>query len=383
MKISRRDFLRMAAYSAAAVGATQFDMFKLNQALAGAGNPPVIWFEGLGDSGCVVSLANYFDGANAGIDSVLLNKIDLQFESVLMGASGDMAITAAKNVYNNYLAKPYILVLSGALSELNGYAIVGEDTSIGGLGVMNVIDAFNLWQSRARATLFVGACACYGGVNMIGGNQLHNVPEASPPTHNGPPSYPTTRNTTFNNNRSLFIPGCPAHPDWIVLSMVHIIQRLAYPVLTSMPSRDSYRRPNYLQLSATSGEIGYPNSGPKTYLFQNKTDPSILADPAALGTVHEQCSRRAQHDLGNFAAYVGDVNVATTILGGDPELKCMRKVGCRGIETYADCPTRGWNSTGTARNGKWCTAKGINHICIGCSQPMFPAVPFNREIILP
>ena len=99
MKITRRDFLRMAAYSAAAVGATQFDLFKLNQALA-AGRPPVIWFEGMGDSGCVVSLANYFDGASAGIESVLLNSIDLKFESVLMGASGQMAIDAAKAVYN-------------------------------------------------------------------------------------------------------------------------------------------------------------------------------------------------------------------------------------------------------------------------------------------
>ncbi len=79
MKISRRDFLRMAAYSAAAVGATQFDMFKLNEALAGSGRPPVIWFEGLGDSGCVVSLANYFDGVSAGIESVLLNNIELKY----------------------------------------------------------------------------------------------------------------------------------------------------------------------------------------------------------------------------------------------------------------------------------------------------------------
>ena len=58
MKITRRDFLRMAAYSAAAVGATQFDMFKLNQALAGGrtGSPPVIWFEGLGDQDALYRL---------------------------------------------------------------------------------------------------------------------------------------------------------------------------------------------------------------------------------------------------------------------------------------------------------------------------------------
>ena len=80
---------------------------------------------------------------------------------------------------------PYILVLSGALSEMNGYAIVGEDTTTGGLGVMNVVDAFNRWEQRAKAVLYVGACAAYGGVNAIGGNEFHNVPQAAPPSHSG------------------------------------------------------------------------------------------------------------------------------------------------------------------------------------------------------
>ncbi len=61
--------------------------------------PAVIWFEGLGDSGCVVSLANYFDGTSSGIDSVLLNSIELKFNSVLMGASGQLAIDEAEKVY--------------------------------------------------------------------------------------------------------------------------------------------------------------------------------------------------------------------------------------------------------------------------------------------
>jgi len=367
-EISRRDFLKMAAYAAAAAGATQFDMFKLNQALAAGGRPPVIWFEGLGDSGCVVSLANYFDGVSAGIESVLLNNIDLKFESVLMGASGDMAISAAKAVYDNYLTTPYILVLTGALSEKNGYAVVGDDTSIGGLGVMNVVDAVSRWQARAKAVLFVGACACYGGVNMIGGNQFLNQGAASPPTHDGTVGYPNTRNIDYSGPKSRFIPGCPAHPDWIVLSIVHILQRLylspAPTIQQIMPPPDAYRRPRYVQTSLTSGTIAQLNAGPKTYLFQNKSGPSAeTADPSALGTVHQQCPRKPQHDVGNFADSVGD------------PVKCLRAVGCRGTETYADCPTRGWNSS-----GKYCTAPGINHLCIGCSQPMFPAVPFNRKI---
>ena len=345
MKITRRDFLRMAAYSAAAVGATQFDMFKLNQALA-AGRPPVIWFEGLGDSGCVVSIANYFDGVSAGIESVLLNNIELKWNHVLMGASGQMAIDAAKAVYDNYATTPYILVLTGALSDKNGYAIVGEDTTVGGLGTMNVVDAFNRWEARAKAVLYVGACACYGGVNAIGGNEFQNVPEAMPPYHNGPVTYPGTRNTNYTNPKSIYIPGCPAHPDWIVLTMLHIIQRWAQTVPANyMPVTTSgnYRRPVTVTIGTTP-----------IHLFKY--------------TVHSQCPRKPQHDVGNFANSVGD------------PVKCLRAVGCRGTETYADCPTRGWNSTGTGGTGKYCTAPGINHLCIGCSQPMFPAVPFNRQI---
>jgi hydrogenase small subunit len=114
-----------------------------------------------------------------------------------------------------------------------------------------------------------------------------------------------------------------------VLTIVHILTNNA------LPPRDSYGRPTQI--------LGTPT------LFAN--------------TVHNQCPRKSEHDAGNFAASVGD------------PVRCMRKVGCRGKETYADCPTRGWNSVGS-----YCTAPGVNHICIGCTQPIFPDVPFNRKI---
>ena len=137
--------------------------------------PAVIWFEGLGDSGCVVSLANYFDGTSSGIDSVLLNSIELKFNSVLMGASGQLAIDEAEKVYQGtppYDANPYVLVVTGGIANLDGYCIVGEDYNSGNTipdGKMQMVDAFSRWQERAAFVLFVGSCACYGGVNTIGG----------------------------------------------------------------------------------------------------------------------------------------------------------------------------------------------------------------------
>ncbi len=324
MNITRRDFLRMAAYAAAAAGVSQFDLFRLQKALADNGKPNVIWFEGLGDSGCVVSLANYFDGT-VGIEDVLLNHIELKFNSVLMGAAGQAAIDAAEAVYANYLDTPYVLVLTGAISNLDGYCIVGEDATHGN-GVMQLIEAFNKWEERAAYVLYVGACACYGGVNSMGGNSVSNETQTIIPTHNNPPNF--GRNTNYDYSKSLYIPGCPSHPDWIVLSIVDILTNAA------LPTRDSFGRPL-----------------------------SLLGTPIFANTVHSQCPRKPEHDAGNFADHVGD------------PVKCLRKVGCRGKDTFADCPTRGWNGV-----GGYCNKPGINHLCIGCTQAFFSDVPFNREI---
>ena len=199
---------------------------------------------------------------------------------------------------------------------------------------------------------------------MIGGNQNNNDVEAISANHNNALTQLTPyANYRYQGAKSIFIPGCPVHPDWLILTIVHILTN------GSLPLKDGYLRPRYLQLSPIGG---VPNTGPKTYLFQNKTGPasgpSNPLDPLALGTIHEQCPRKAKHDAGQFAASVGD------------DTNCLESVGCRGKETYGDCPTRGWNSTGTNKTGKWCNAPGINHLCVGCTQPMFPAVPFNRQI---
>jgi hydrogenase small subunit len=350
MKITRRQFVKMAAYAAAATGASKFDILKLQNALAAAGDQiPVIWFEGLGDSGCVVSLANYFDGISSGIDSVLLNSIELKFNSVLMGASGQLAIDEAEKVYQGTppYDQPYVLVVTGAISNLDGYCIVGQDTDSGNAipdGLMQMVDAVSRWQAGAAYVLYVGSCACYGGVNAIGGNKFYdeeyhpdgeNIPFVTPPFHDVAGTFGDhVKIENYDYSKSVYIPGCPAHPDWIVLTIVHLLT-------SGMPDRDAYGRP-------------------LTLMGQN-----IFAE-----TVHQNCPRKTQHDLGKFADHVGDSD------------KCLIKVGCRGKSTFCPCPVQGWNNADTYNSGKlaYCNAPGVNHLCIGCTQPFFPDVPFNRKI---
>jgi hydrogenase small subunit len=68
--------------------------------------------------------------------------------------------------------------------------------------------------------------------------------------------------------------------------------------------------------------------------------------------IHGNCQRRAYFDEGKFAKKHGDPG-------------CLFELGCKGPVTYADCPTRLWN-TGV----NWCVGSGGG--CHGCVQPEFP-----------
>ena len=50
---------------------------------------------------------------------------------------------------------------------------------------------------------------------------------------------------------------------------------------------------------------------------------------------------------------------------------CLRELNCKGPRTYADCPSRRWNSPGNDQNGvSFCMLAGGP--CIGCTEPNFP-----------
>jgi hydrogenase small subunit len=104
------------------------------------------------------------------------------------------------------------------------------------------------------------------------------------------------------------IPGCPVHPDWVVWTIAQLLAGVS-------PALDAEGRPSAL----------YSRS------------------------VHDRCPRKGQGDATTFAV----------------EGKCLKKLGCKGPDTRADCPTRLWNG-GT----NWCI--GANAECIGCAAPKFP-----------
>lgn len=127
--------------------------------------------------------------------------------------------------------------------------------------------------------------------------------------------------------KTLNLPGCPPNPINFVGTVMN------YLLLGKLPPLDDLGRP----------------------LF-------------AYGqTIHDQCPRRSHFENDEFVETFGSEEAE---LG-----YCLYKMGCRGPETYNNCPIVKFND-GT----NW--PIGAGHPCIGCSQPDFwdKMTPFYEEL---
>ena len=120
------------------------------------------------------------------------------------------------------------------------------------------------------------------------------------------------------------IPGCPPNPYNFLATVVHFL------TFGKLPDVDKLGRPKF----------------------------------AYSRLIHENCERRAHFDAGRFAMEFGD--------SGHRQGYCLYKLGCKGPETYANCPTLGF---GDAGENNW--PVGCGHPCIGCTEK---GVGFTKPI---
>jgi [NiFe] hydrogenase small subunit len=123
------------------------------------------------------------------------------------------------------------------------------------------------------------------------------------------------------------IPGCPPNPINLVGTVVN------YLLLGKLPEVDSMGRPKFAY-----GQL-----------------------------IHDQCPRRSHFENEEFVEEFGSKEASLRY--------CLYKMGCRGPETYNNCPVAKFND-GTS----WPVEAG--HPCIGCSQPDFwdTMSPFYEEM---
>ena len=288
--VSRRDFLKYCIGSAAALGLDLSVVGRLQKALAaeGAGLPTVLWLNGANCTGCTVSLANRIaSDAPRDVADLLVNTVRLAFHPNLMGAAGDLAVSTLRQAQES----PYILAVDGGIpTAFEGHACIlwseeGREVT--------ALEAVQTLAPNALAVLSIGTCASFGGIPGGSPNPtgIRTVSEAS-----GVPA--------------VHIPGCPAHPDWIVWTVAQLLAG-------SPPELDEDGRP--------------------VALFGERCN------------IHKNCPRKETEEAETFGV----------------EGRCLKELGCKGPKTRADCYDRLWNN-GT----NWCI--GANSICLGCTERGFP-----------
>jgi NiFe hydrogenase small subunit HydA len=293
MRIGRRDFLKLAAAAVAAGKLAPAALARLAEALQNRDLPRVIWLQGAGCDGCAISLLNSMHYAS--VDDLLLNTLDVKFQNNLMAAADDLAISAAQAAG----AQPgYILIVEGAIptGASGKYCMLWP-----GLTIAAGVQSF---AANAAYIVALGSCAAFSGV--VGG-------APNPTQANG------VSQIIGNDPRLINVPGCPAHPDRLVGTLVYLIN------YGHIPPLDTYRRP---------------------LEFYGQR-------------VHDNCFKR--HKL------CGQLTLAENL--GDEG--CMEYLGCKGKKSYADCPMRKWNAAAVGQYGvNWCV--GAHSPCLGCCEPTFP-----------
>ncbi|PLX99138.1 MAG: [Ni/Fe] hydrogenase small subunit [Desulfuromonas sp.] len=179
------------------------------------------------------------------------------------------------------------------------------------IGGRTAVDILKQVGGNAALIIAVGNCAAYGG-----------LPAAHPnPTGAKGVSEILPGKTIIN------LPGCPMNVDNLTATVVH------YLTFGAAPACDRHLRP----------------------LF-------------AYGKrIHDNCERRAHFDAGQYVENWGDY--------GHRQGWCLYKMGCKGPETFHNCPTLRWNE-----GLSWPVMAG--HGCVGCSEPLFfdAMMPMYRRL---
>lgn len=162
--------------------------------------------------------------------------------------------------------------------------------------------------TKAKGIIAIGNCACYGNV------------QASRPNPTGAKGVYEYIGQDLGDqaaaDKVINIARCPGQAEDMVAALSYVL------VTGKLPELDSVNRPVFLY-----GQL-----------------------------IHDNCERRGHFEAGEFVETFGDE--------GSAKNWCLYKVGCKGPQSYAPCPTNRWNG-----GLSWPVRSGGP--CIGCSEPDF------------
>jgi hydrogenase small subunit len=319
LKMDRRTFMKALGAMGAATFMNSYGV-QMVHALEFA-ETKLIWLHGSECTGCSESVLNA--GNPDFVQALQKLNVNLAFHETLCAQQGiwnDNKLVNTSELNSEILLEElykegnYILVVEGSIP--NGPDGSGRYLVIGNKPFKDTIAEA---AKNATAIVAVGACACWGGITNADSDVAKDT------DYMGVDFTKDKKGGILKelgiNKPVINIPGCPAHPDWVLLTVGAIIL----------------------------GKIKLPDDLNEN-VFDQYTRPKVFFPPDHV--VHDNCPRRGYYDRGELDTEVGGPG-------------CLYKLGCKAPYAHADCGIRRWNGSVSL-----CPQAGGP--CIACVEPGFP-----------
>jgi hydrogenase small subunit len=294
--VSRRDFLKYCGSVAALLGMSEMYAPQIASAIeSGSKLQPALWMAHGLCTGCTESMAQV---NTPDVPTIVLDLLSVNYWETIMAAAGTQA---EDNIKATVEKGGYVAIVEGSVMEgFNGNAL-----RIGG---KPGIDELKEVCSKAAAVIAVGSCAVDGG--WVAGSP-------NPAGATGVTAFLTKNNIKVP---VINLPTCPVNPEWVVAILVDVL---------------------------LGGELA---NGSILKKLDSEGRPKLIYGQ----TIHDNCPRRGHFENGEFVVF-GAADQA------EKEAKgwCLYQMGCKGPQTYTNCPLVRWN-----RSVNWCVESGSP--CIGC-----------------
>jgi [NiFe] hydrogenase small subunit len=236
--VSRRNFMKFCGVTAAALGMGPTMAGEVAHALAKPKKPPVVWLHFAECTGCSES---FLRTVYPTVADVVLDVVSLDYHETLMAAAGHQAEEALHHAVKEHEGK-FLCICEGGVPTKHG----GVYGKVAGKPMLEIAKEV---VPKALATVAIGQCACYGGIQAAAPN----------PTEAKSVSQAT-------GVKTVNLAGCPPNPVNTIATIVH------YLLMGQLPQLDEFGRPVF-----------------------------------AYGlTIHDFCHRRAHYEDGNYAEAFGD-----------------------------------------------------------------------------
>jgi Ni,Fe-hydrogenase I small subunit len=429
ISISRRQFLKWATASAAALGLSQTDLIKLEEALAttacGCDNfatspaiaPHVLWFQGQSCGGCELTILNRMMINNEPIPElgVVKDIVDLlvgdavgtlttgaarpgwapfpkgyitldYLTTVMAGAGGQWqnggAWTNSPNDIGSYIKclvdapnnTPFVLVVTGAIPALDRKFIGPTNRNLDGTFKampMCVVGSFDTGDGKGQVERSIVEVIDWLGPKA---NCLAILSYGTCSSWGGIPASHanvTQATSVYNylvNIKARNVGGKIINIPGCAPHPDWLIYPTAWAYLYLLGLRPTLTPP--LNTDLTNVCIWANSTTKKLFQVPRNTCRQIYTGDKGYSVFCDVCPK---YHTSNLCTDLGGGQGNGD--GTHQKEWCTRPQGCNGYTASPDCPTRNWNNFDDGTRNQWCVGNlpsGSNYVCQGCAEVDFP-----------